>query len=99
MVATIELDDLITAGISAGQPNRRHHSFRAGTDEAKFFNIPVVFDDQLRKLIFERCGCTETQSFFQSLGYLFPYFWMVMPQDKGPPGATEVNELISINIP
>src|SRR3569833_2017475 len=99
MIAALELNDLVAFGIAPCQPDRRHHSLGARAYKAQFFDEFIVLQQLFCQLIFQSRWRTEGHAVLHYFDHLLFHFWMIVPEDKRPPGTAEIDELVAIGIP
>src|SRR6185369_2499449 len=98
MVATGELEDLVTAGKAAGQTNGAHGRLGAGADHADHFDRRDRVDDHFGQGYFQFGRGTEAAAAVDSGLYCRDHGRMAVAEDHGSPGAYVVNEHIAVRI-
>ena len=92
MVAALEFDNLVSPGVSAGEPNGGHCGFGATVDHAYFFDGGDKLDNELCQLNFVGVGRAEAGTVLERGGDGFAYDLVVVPVDGGSPGAYEIDQ-------
>lgn len=96
MVAALELDDLVTAGMTSSQADGTHRCLGAGTDHAQLFNRWHQRTDFLREARFQYAGGTKTQTILRSLNDGAYDGRVRMTEYHWPPGANVVDVTTSV---
>ena len=93
VVAAFELDDLLPAGETPGQPDAAHRRLCAAVDQADLFHRGNQLADHSRHVDFQGIGNAETQPVGRSGAHRGDYRVRRMPEDRRTPGANVINEL------
>ena len=96
VVATFKLDDLVAAGVAAGQADGAHGGFGAGVDHAHHVHGGHQFADLVGHGHFGGGGGAETQAFLYGRLHGGNHVGVVMAQDHGAPGAHVIDVLIVV---
>src|SRR3989304_5658064 len=99
VVATFELENLISPCISPGHPDCTHHCFRARADHPDQFYRRKSLPHPGGKIDLERCRTAETCPLGSGFLYGCHDLRGGMPQNNRPPGADVINVFVTIHIP
>lgn len=91
VIAALELDELVPAGGSPGQPEGGHDRLGAGIHHAHHLNVGHHADHQLGNLHLPAGGCAEGEAVLYRPLHRLPDNRVVVTQDHGPPGTDVVD--------
>ena len=99
VVAAVELDDLVAAGVAARQAQRAHAGFGAGADQAHHVHAGHEGADLLGQHHFTFGGCAKAEAFEHGGLHGLDHFGVAVAQDHGAPAADVVSELLIVLVP
>src|SRR5438552_11306986 len=98
VVTTVELDDFVAAGETAGQSKARHGSFGAAAHHPHFLDGRHPVADQLRHFHFQRIRNSKTHAAGGGLAHGIDNDPWRVTENRRPPAADVVDVFISIDI-
>src|SRR4051812_46929873 len=98
MVSAIELDDPVAAGKRPGEPKRAHSGLGAGGNETQPLDRRHGFDNQLPESDLVLGRRAERHSVLRGVGHRLDDGRLGMAQDEWPPGAEEVDVIVTVGI-
>ena len=98
VVAALELDDEVSAGKSAGEPDGGHACLGAGADEAQLFDGGKAAGDQFGEVGFGGDGGSEARATGGRLLDGLDHGREGVAEDHGPPGAEEVEVAVAVDV-
>ena len=98
VIATLELDDLVAAGMAAREADRRHRCLGAGVGHANLIHGGKDVADAFRHLDFGFGRCTEAQTLGGRLLYGLDDLGIGVAADHRPPGTDIIDIGLAVDI-
>ena len=99
VIAALELDHLVAAGVSADQAEDGHAGFGAAVDEPNHLDAWDSVDDHLSEGVLQGAGCAEAGAFLDRFLKSADHLGMGVTADRRTPAPDVIDVLVPIHVP